>query len=85
MMNGWNDGGWGGGEWAMLVLGVVFVVAGIVGIVYLLRGLAGGGTSAGTTAVPGSPDSPEDILKRRYAAGEIDKDDYESRLRDLRS
>ena len=89
MMDGWGDGwgggGWGAGEWLMLVLGVVFVVAVIIGIVYLLRGLAGGGTAVGTQGVPGRPDSPEDILKRRYAAGEIDKEDYESRLRDLRS
>ena len=85
MMNGWNDGGWGAGEWAMLVLGAVFLAAVVVGIVYLLRGLGGGGTAAGTPAASGSPDSPEDILKRRYAAGEIDKDEYESRLRDLRA
>ena len=48
MMDGWNDGGWGAGEWAMLVLGAAFVVAVIVGIVYLLRGLGAGGTAAGT-------------------------------------
>ena len=29
-------------------------------------------------------DSPEQILKRRYAAGEVDKDEYERRLSDLR-
>lgn len=89
MMDGWGDGmgggGWGAGEWTMLVLGVVFVVAVLVGIVYLLRGLADGGAAAGTPAAPAHQDSPEDILKRRYAAGEIDKDEFESRLRDLRA
>ena len=29
-------------------------------------------------------ESPEEALKRRYARGEIDKDDYEKRLRTLR-
>lgn len=29
-------------------------------------------------------ESPELILKRRYAHGEIDRDDYERRLSDLR-
>lgn len=29
-------------------------------------------------------ESAESVLKRRYAQGEIDKDDYEERLRDLR-
>lgn len=89
MMDGWGDGwgggGWGAGEWMMLVLAIVFVVAVIVGIVYLVRGLAGGNTAAGTPAVPGRHESPEDILKRRYAAGEIDREDYQSRMHDLRS
>ncbi|MEJ2013751.1 MAG: SHOCT domain-containing protein [Anaerolineales bacterium] len=29
-------------------------------------------------------ESPEEILKRRYARGEIDRDEYERALRDLR-
>ena len=89
MMNGWGDGwgggGWGAGKWMMLVLAIVFMVAVIVGIVYLVRGLGRGGSAAGTQGVPGRHDSPEDILKRRYAAGEIDREDYESRMHDLRS
>lgn len=89
MMNGWGDGwgggGWGAGKWMMLVLAIVFMVAVIVGIVYLVRGLGRGGSAAGTQGVPSRHDSPEDILKRRYAAGEIDREDYESRMRDVRS
>jgi uncharacterized membrane protein len=29
------------------------------------------------------PESPKDILKRRYAAGEIDREQYLQRLGDL--
>lgn len=29
-------------------------------------------------------ESAEDVLKRRYAAGEIEKEEYDKRLRDLR-
>ena len=29
-------------------------------------------------------DTPEGVLKRRYARGEIDREDYERRLEDLR-
>ncbi|HSK09811.1 MAG TPA: SHOCT domain-containing protein [Vicinamibacterales bacterium] len=39
-------------------------------------------------AKPGAPlageDSPELLLKRRYAKGEIDREEYERRLDDLR-
>lgn len=30
------------------------------------------------------PDSPEEILKRRYASGEIGKDEYDRRLAEIR-
>lgn len=83
MMNGWGDMG-GAGGWLMLLLLVVVIVAVIVGIVLLVRGLGGSGTGGGTSQV-GLHESPEDILKRRYAAGEMDREEFEQRLRDLRS
>ncbi|MEW6568519.1 MAG: SHOCT domain-containing protein [Chloroflexota bacterium] len=39
------------------------------------------GSSGGAGAPPG--DSPLDILRRRYARGEITKDEYEAMKRDL--
>ena len=44
----------------------------------------------GVVRVAGSPgmgrgdDSPEAILRRRYARGEVDREEYERRLTDLR-
>jgi putative membrane protein len=39
---------------------------------------------AGTGPTWRTDDTPEQIIKRRYARGEIDRDDYERRLADLR-
>jgi putative membrane protein len=84
-----GNGNWGsGGGWVMLALIVVVVIAVIVAIVFLVRylGQTHGGMSSMAAASPAStsgPESPKDILKRRYAAGEIDRDEYLQRLGDL--
>jgi len=83
----WGSGGRLGG-WVMLMLVIVFVVAVIVAIVFLARYLSRtpGGSSSPAAAPPTSTseaESPKDILKRRYAAGEIDRDEYLQRLGDL--
>jgi putative membrane protein len=48
-------------------------------VVGALIWLAVAGTQRG-----GTPDSPEQILKRRYAGGEIPREDYERKLEELR-
>jgi len=84
MMNGW--GGMGGGGGWLVVLLLIVVAALIVGVVFLVRGLGGGGTAGGsTTPQAGLRESPQDIIKRRYAAGEIDREEYEKAISDLRS
>jgi len=72
------------GWWGMPVLGVIgmllFWVLLIGGIVWLVQSL-----SRGTrTSTPSDPDgSPLEILKRRYAKGEITKEQFEQMKRDL--
>jgi putative membrane protein len=68
----WNGWGHMGFMW-------LFWVALIAVIVWLLIRAAPGPTSSGEVQ-----DSPEQILKRRYARGEIEKEEYERRLTDLR-
>jgi putative membrane protein len=52
---------------------------GVVVLVLLVSVIAKavGGTST-------RDDTPEQILKRRYATGEIDRDEYQGRLEDIR-
>jgi putative membrane protein len=81
-----HGAGWEG--WMMLFFMIVFVVAVIVAIVFLVKYLAqssgGGASSAGVAPPPvNAPESPKDIVKRRYAAGEIDRGEYLRKLGDL--
>lgn len=56
-------------------LGALLLVAGVVLLVVWLARSGGGGADA---------ESPDRILKRRYARGEIDREEYLRRLEDLR-
>lgn len=71
------DMGWGAGMMVVMSLVWLVVVAGIVaGVVLLVRALSGRRTSgddAGRRAMT--------ILDERYARGDIDREEYESRRR----
>lgn len=70
-----NMGWWGMGSMAGMGLwALVLLVAGVVLVVWLARS---GGPAAGD-------ELPERIVKRRYARGEIDREEYLRRLEDLR-
>jgi putative membrane protein len=66
------------GAWGIGVMLMMFVFWGliIVGLVLGIRWLITQGREPRT-------DSPLDILKRRYARGEIDREEYEAKKRDL--
>ena len=72
-----HDYGWSPmfGMWVFWLLIVALVV---VAVWWGSRSLSGKSQQR-------SNDSPEDILKKRYARGEIDKDEYAERMKDLNS
>jgi len=70
---GWGAGsmmGWFGGGLMMLVFWVLLIAA-IVWLVRELRGQVGGGSRA------------LDILKERYAKGEMSKEEFEAKKKDI--
>jgi len=71
--------GWGAGGWIFGIFMMVFWVVLVVLVVYLLvRGFSHHGT-AGTTGgyFEPSKESPMEIARRRFAAGEITKEQLE--------
>ncbi len=77
MMSGWQGWSWWG--WLAMSLGMVAFWGLIIwGIVALFR-------SWGGTPTPPEPHDPEQILAERFAAGEIDEDEYQRRLETLRA
>jgi putative membrane protein len=59
---------------------VLWWLVAIVVLVLVVRLVAGSLGSPGSRA----DESPEQILKRRYAKGEIEREEYQRRLEDLR-
>jgi putative membrane protein len=77
---------YGGTLWLAILLQLVFWIGLVALIVWLVMHF----TRTPHSAAPPGPDtirpeSPEEILARRLATGEIEPDDYERRLAALRS
>jgi len=77
----WGGWMWGAGMWLGGLAMLIFWGALIVGAVLVVRLLGG---LPGTDERP-SPASPLDILKRRYASGEITREQYDQMRKDLES
>ena len=74
MMGGF---GWG---WLMPILMILFWGLVIWGIVTLIRGVTASGCAASSS---GHAEMALEVLKRRYARGEISKEEFEGKKRDL--
>jgi putative membrane protein len=70
---GWDHYPWG---WSTMVIMAFFLVLLIVGIAYLVRNLGSGKSLKEDTAL--------DILKKRYASGEISREEFEDMKKNIR-
>lgn len=77
------DGGMDGGMWSWLLWTAVLLIvlaAVVIGSILAVRGRVSRGGAPGA-----SQDRAMDILKERFARGEIDRDEFEERRRMLKS
>mgnify|MGYP001545770515 CR=1 FL=1 len=82
----WHMGRWMMGDWGMGWFGMIFMIIFwgliIVGLVLLIRWLIQN-TSSRTSSDVSTGSKAMDILKERYAKGEINRDEFESMKKDL--
>jgi putative membrane protein len=77
-------GGWGVGM--MLVMGVLWLLVlalVVAGLVWVARAVWHGGTPGRRDGSRVAGDAPVDILRRRYAAGELSREEFERMKREL--
>lgn len=76
MQYGMMDYGYGGGWW-IVIIGFIFWILVLIGLVLLIKYLwEHGGAKAGQ-------ESALEILKTRYAKGEISKEEFEEKKKDI--
>ena len=75
-------GDWGGTWWrpSGMIIWLLLLVGILVAIVWLVRSISGG---RGPDPFPPRRPAGLDILEERYARGEIDRDEYLQKKRDL--
>ena len=74
---GYGGMGWGGMGWGGMIGMVLFWVVLIAGIVWAVTRLLPGRQAQSRPSASGQ-ETPEDILDRRYARGEIDLETYQA-------
>lgn len=74
MMDGYGYGMMSGGYW---ILGLIFWILVIIGLVLLIKYLWEGGGARR------EQESALELLKKRYARGEISKEEFEEKKKDL--
>lgn len=70
---------WSGYDHAVMM--TLWWLFGIILLLFLVWAVA---RAAGSTRLGPREENPEMILKRRYARGDVDREEYERRLTDLR-
>lgn len=83
--NGYFGHGAGWEGWLMFLFMIAFVVAVVVAVVFLVRYLAQpqSGRPVAQASLPPARETPREILQRRYASGEIEREEYLQKLGDL--
>ena len=79
MSTGMMNGGMGLGMVFNMILWIIFWILIIVGLVYLIKWIVLQTKKGGDMG----EDTPLDILKRRYARGEIDREEFEEKKKEL--
>lgn len=77
----WGDYGWGWGMGFGMISMVLFWILIVLGIVILVKWISASATGTGQTPAK----TALDILKERYARGEIGREEFEQKKRDIES
>lgn len=76
---GWNHGmGWGGSLLMILFWGLA-----LLGVIFLVRWLLAGGSRSRSSAEAPHTETAVEILKKRYARGEITREEYQQMKAEL--
>lgn len=76
MMGGWGYGGYGA---IHMIVWAIILIAIVVGVIWLVRSMTG----AGSGHMPMRRSPGLDALEERYARGEINRDEYLEKKKDI--
>lgn len=81
---GWGTGGYGYGGYGMMGMGIIMPLIIGIGIVLLVICLFRHNSSKAYISKLGGENTALDILRERYARGEIDSMEFKSKMHDLK-